>query len=153
MTITCHYCTKTYEFRSGHRGIKFCSKECYQSSRRLPIEDVIRGRRLSHEKCKDAQSAYNRLKYQRLRATVIQAYGGRCACCGESCTSFLTIEHTLNDGAQERALGLRAAKLLNYIIRNGFPPTYSVACFNCNSGREVNGGVCPHKEALWKEVC
>jgi hypothetical protein len=31
-------------------------------------------------------------------------------------------------------------------VRNGFPPGYQVLCMNCNHGKRMNNGVCPHKE-------
>jgi hypothetical protein len=29
--------------------------------------------------------------------------------------------------------------------KRGYPPGYRVLCFNCNRGRYLNGGVCPHE--------
>jgi hypothetical protein len=33
-----------------------------------------------------------------------------------------------------------------WLIRRGFPVGFQVLCFNCNIGRSMNGGICPHKE-------
>src|SRR5689334_23309544 len=38
--------------------------------------------------------------YARLRAEVIAAYGGKCACCGETEQKFLTIDHEEGTGAE-----------------------------------------------------
>jgi len=27
-----------------------------------------------------------------------------------------------------------------------YPDGFQVACWNCNAGRDLNGGVCPHQE-------
>jgi hypothetical protein len=32
---------------------------------------------------------------------------------------------------------------------NGFPAGFQVLCFNCNQGRRLNHGVCPHVEAQY----
>jgi hypothetical protein len=40
--------------------------------------------------------------------------------------------------------------VLKSIIRNGYPPDFEILCFNCNCGKAVNGGICPH-EALRAE--
>ena len=34
------------------------------------------------------------------------------------------------------------------IIRGGFPANYQILCANCNWGKEMNGGVCPHIEIM-----
>lgn len=73
-----------------------------------------------------------------------------CHCCGETTVSFLTLDHLNNDGKADRA-GMKRMGIAFYrkLISQGLPdrPDLAVACFNCNLGRCVNGGVCPHKEA------
>lgn len=82
---------------------------------------------------------------QKRRQEVLDAYGGRCACCGEATSAFLTIDHVNNDGAAER--GLRTHELYAKLKRHGFPrDRYQLLCFNCNLGKHYNGGTCPHKE-------
>lgn len=95
-------------------------------------------------------------KYQReyrraLKDQCFQAYGGFvCACCGETEQKFLTLDHKNNDGAKHRKeIGARGGiAIYHWIIRNGFPPMFQVLCFNCNHGRHLNGGTCPHKEEV-----
>lgn len=72
-----------------------------------------------------------------------------CACCGE-CFSimFLTIDHIYNDGNIHRKdLKLRGYKksFYKYLIENGYPDAYQVLCWNCNEGKRLNKGICPHK--------
>jgi hypothetical protein len=79
------------------------------------------------------------------------AYGGfRCACCGETEKTFLTLDHIGNDGAswRKRILGgrLRAGyATYAWIYKNGFPEGFQVLCMNCNFGKRMNGGICPHQ--------
>ena len=40
----------------------------------------------------------------KLRALVIEHYGDRCSCCGESEIKFLAIDHINNDGAEQGLL-------------------------------------------------
>ncbi len=98
---------------------------------------------------------YNRIaKYSldRLRRKVYEAYGDKCVCCGESNPLFLTIDHINNDGAQHRrALNRRrrgsdTGAILRWARDNNYPDTLQLLCWNCNCGRQRNGGVCPHKE-------
>lgn len=90
-----------------------------------------------------------------LKLAVFTAYGGPvCVCCGEAIFEFLTVDHiNSNGGAHRRALakvvkylGLGGIHFYAWLRRQGFPPGYQVLCWNCNSGRHVNGGICPHKQ-------
>ena len=36
-------------------------------------------------------------------------------------------------------------KFYRWLKRNNFPEGFQVLCFNCNCGKEINKGVCPHK--------
>jgi len=100
------------------------------------------------------QAWYNKAKVE-LKRAAIDAYGGKCACCGESNLAFLTIEHRNNDGAEyRRSLGNRSRGGIHTyrdLKKHGYPQDegLEVACWNCNAGRQVNGGVCPHQIKQW----
>lgn len=90
----------------------------------------------------------NRASRRRLRQSIVDGYGGMCACCGEVEFIFLTIDHINNDGSSERrAEGASLDKLCRRIKAEGFPPRYQLLCYNCNCGKFRNGGKCPHEEA------
>lgn len=84
---------------------------------------------------------------RRRKEEVKQAYGGECACCGETRSAFLTIDHMNNDGAEHRRKmrpgGRGCGGKIYTILKN---EGYRLLCWNCNSGRAVNGGTCPHQE-------
>lgn len=96
------------------------------------------------DKCLAAKKAHN-AKYKQM---VIEAYGGRCACCGEDNPVFLSIDHIDNKGNKHRLTGVGCGnKLYQWLVRNDFPKdNYQLLCFNCNQGKRVNGGVCPHQQ-------
>ena len=81
-----------------------------------------------------------------LRAEMLAAYGNCCSCCGESEEAFLTLDHVDRDGADHRRrLGTNFA-VWQELKRKGWPKRgYTLLCYNCNCGRERNGGVCPHR--------
>jgi len=83
-------------------------------------------------------------KYRKsLRGRVFAHYGEACACCGEDTPLFLTIDHVNNDGADHRReIGRR---LYGWLVSHGFPEGYQTLCYNCNSGKHLNGGKCPHE--------
>ena len=86
-----------------------------------------------------------------------QGYGGYCcSCCGETIIEFLTLDHINNDGAHHRRKlcnesrnisATRGRALYRWIVRNDFPPIFQVLCCNCNFGKQINGGVCPHEKS------
>jgi hypothetical protein len=98
------------------------------------------------------QNAWNRPYKDRVRDLVFKAYGGyRCACCGETERKFLTLDHVNNDGAADRMkiAGKRTASgwtTYRYLWKHKFPPGYQILCMNCNFGKRMNKGVCPHRE-------
>lgn len=82
----------------------------------------------------------------RLRAEMLVAYGGRCACCGESEPVFLQLDHVHNDGHLDRKAHKTSTKLFAVLRRQNWPrERYQLLCANCNFGKLLNRGVCPHK--------
>jgi len=90
-----------------------------------------------------------------LRFDIISHYSKgtfRCFCCGETIYEFLTIDHIDGKGSEHRkritngkGSGGRSHTVYRWLKKNNYPKGYQISCFNCNSGRSLNGGVCPHK--------
>lgn len=115
--------------------------------------EVVKRNRATPQGRASATAAERRQRVK-LKAETIAAYGGKCACCGESEPVFLTVDHVNNDGGgRKREVGGGVA-FYRLLRRLGFPTDgYRLLCFNCNSGRQINGGVCPHeasKEQQWE---
>jgi hypothetical protein len=85
-----------------------------------------------------------------IKEKVINGYGGKCKCCGETLLDFLTIDHINNDGAIHRKEFGRAGKIHRWIISNNFPEEFQVLCFNCNYSKFLNNGKCIHQ--IYKEI-
>lgn len=80
--------------------------------------------------------------YQAKRAAVIEHYGGRCVCCGESEPAFLALDHINGDGNKDRnEHGTRSWYL---VARRGYPVTFQLLCHNCNMAKSWLK-VCPHQ--------
>lgn len=91
-------------------------------------------------------SSYNRKAYVKLKIEVINAYGGKCACCHETTFEFLTLDHINNDGADHRRkVGGYTRKVWSDLKKNGFPPIMQVLCANCHLAKTISGE-CPHKK-------
>lgn len=94
-------------------------------------------------KCRTDALATNKRVRARQFAAVLAAYGGACACCGETTPAFLTIDHVDGGGAEHRREVGR--DIYRWLVREGFPDGFRLLCWNCNCGRERNGGMCPHE--------
>lgn len=87
----------------------------------------------------------------RRRFEVIEAYGGKCACCGESNPEFLTIDHIDGTGAEHRRqMGkgktFAGAEFYNWLRKQGYPKdNYQLLCMNCNFAKG-HFGICPHQK-------
>lgn len=85
---------------------------------------------------------------ERIRHETLAAYGGRCECCGESKSEFLTIDHKFGLTPEERLQRKRRSgggwRLYYKLKKLGYPrDRYRLLCFNCNSSRGFMG-YCPH---------
>jgi hypothetical protein len=90
---------------------------------------------------------------KRIRKQAIQKYGGRCVCCGVVEVLFLTIDHINGDGSKDRQKHGGTGWYME-LLRTERRNDLQVLCYNCNMGREVNGGICPHHspspDDLWE---
>lgn len=97
---------------------------------------------------KEQQLALQRAYRKRLKDEVYAAYGGYiCVCCGESNPLFLTLDHVKNDGnIHRKQIGNRGGiGIYVWLRKHRFPPGIQVLCWNCNQGKRLNHGICPHK--------
>jgi len=77
---------------------------------------------------------------------IYAAYGGaKCNCCGETELKFLTVDHINNDGAAHRKITGIGNNFFLWLRKNNFPSGFQILCFNCNCGKNVNKGICPHQ--------
>lgn len=105
--------------RKARPGVKHCTKH------RTIIEAVYK-------------------RNQETRLKVIAKYGAKCVCCKESNMRLLTFDHVNNDGKLHRqSIG---NTMCTWLIKNNFPSSIQLLCYNCNIGKYHNKGKCPHQE-------
>jgi hypothetical protein len=80
---------------------------------------------------------------RRVKKEAIEKYGSVCACCGENCMEFLTIDHISGGGIQERGNG-SGARFYRKLIREARRDDLRVLCMNCNHAIGLYG-YCPHE--------
>lgn len=100
---------------------------------------------INKNKCLKCRERYNLLKRERFareRDRIIQGYGSKCVCCGETEPLFLSIDHVVPCGKNRK----QTYQLFKQILDENFPEDYQLLCFNCNCGRDINGGICPHSD-------
>jgi hypothetical protein len=99
------------------------------------------------EPCRAKVRQVTKRRSRERRELVLRHYGGKCECCGEAEMAFLTIDHADGNGGQHRA-EIKRADITAWLIQHEFPLGFRVLCWNCNCGRQVNGGACPHQLKL-----
>ena len=138
-------------------GISRYCKECVRKRSKTQYwANPEKARKYSLEKYrknKDVLNEKRRLREEKNKATVFNAYGGYiCACCGETERVFLTIDHINGGGTAHRKKVKGGGKTTyRWIRKNNYPKGFQVLCFNCNSGKWLNGGICPHEEKRRRE--
>lgn len=110
-----------------------------------PDKSRARSRARNRSLSKETRNDYARKARVKLRSEVYDHYGAYCACCGEKEQKFLTVDHVNGNGKEHRKTAGGVLGTLHDIRRRGFPPEFQILCFNCNQGRQLNGGICPHK--------
>jgi hypothetical protein len=107
-------------------------------------------RRYCSTGCRDAVlDERRRVARKASRSEALRAYGGEtpnCACCGEDQLLFLALDHVDGGGRQHRK-ETGGGGFYAWLRRHGYPAGFQVLCHNCNMGRQLNGGICPHQRS------
>jgi hypothetical protein len=138
-------------------GLTLC-RSCSQKSSKKNKEIVAKRKQLGlcvtcgRESSCDGQvnceacAAEGREYHRKNKRACFDHYGRACTCCGvEFDERFLTLDHVNNDGAAHRE-EIGKSTLYRWAIKNKFPDSLQTHCWNCNLGKGINGGVCPHRE-------
>jgi 5-methylcytosine-specific restriction endonuclease McrA len=112
-------------------------------------QDSIKDRKsiLNHENYlinKEKVNKRSKEYAQNIRSIVLEHYGNKCACCGETRKEFLSIDHINNDGNKQRIIaGGGGFTFQCWIVKNNFPDDLQILCHNCNLAKGFYG-YCPH---------
>jgi hypothetical protein len=82
---------------------------------------------------------------QVLKKLVTEKYGdknGGCICCGVTELCFLSIDHIKDDGYKDRQEN--KGKLYWRLVKENFPKDFQTLCHNCQWGKRMHKGFCPH---------
>ena len=100
---------------------------------------------------RESKRVYSLAKHRNNRTIVINHYGGKCACCGESTYEFLAIDHINGGGtAHRREIKGYGSRMCDWLIKNNFPDGFQILCHNCNLAKGFYGQ-CPHQKGQDQE--
>lgn len=96
-------------------------------------------------KNKSSYKARQQRTYKALRTEALEAYGHKCACCGEVRYNFLAIDHTNGGGREQlRRDGIQRSDLTRWLRDNNYPQDdFRCLCHSCNTSLGMYG-YCPH---------
>lgn len=88
-----------------------------------------------------------------IRKEILDSYGNRCVCCGETTKEFLSIDHINGGGCKhKKELKKEGNGYYRWIKEQGFPKDFlRLLCYNCNMSLGFNG-YCPHNKNKVKVV-
>jgi hypothetical protein len=109
----------------------------YRKRRLLQLETVLI----------TAKAVHDRNNHRQLRKAAFAIYGNVCQCCNLDDEMILTIDHVTGGGRQhKRTLNINN-QFYKWLAKNSYPIGFQTLCFNCNCGRSINNGVCPHQSS------
>lgn len=127
-----------------------CLKRTYDRNYRVTHrEEIKRAHRQWKINNPERYKYHHNLYNQNRKRRVIEAYGGRCQCCGETEMSFLSIDHINNDGGtHRRELKSRGGgEFYSWLLRHNCPQDkFQCLCMNCQFGKRKTG-ICPHQNS------
>lgn len=146
----CEGCGKSFgRWSDGRKLCAQCRPKPVKPCARCGAEFTgsTESRRYCSVACRDAALKSQRVETRKAeRIEILRAYGGpepACVCCGEREPVFLALDHINGGGGQQRK-ELGGGGFYTWLRRNGYPAGFRVLCHNCNFGRQLNGGICPH---------
>ena len=143
----CQECLDYCAERGGEYRVK-CKEAgvCWVCGVRNPVEGKSKC-----QECTDHTARCDADRNAKSKEAVLKHYSGSdvpyCACCGETASEFLTIDHIDGNGAEHRRKNGYGTGWHTYywLIQNNYPDGFRVLCFNCNSARGFFG-YCPHEK-------
>lgn len=120
--------------RPPRQGLLSYCRQCHNAKANASRE---RNPETHRQRCRDYRA--------KLRKEILEAYGGKCVCCGETIPEFLALDHVNGGGNIHRKRDhlTAPAQLYRQVRDQGFPDTYRLLCHNCNSAIAWYGR-CPH---------
>lgn len=98
--------------------------------------------------CRTCLNLRTREHWRKYRELVFNHYGWVCKCCGETIKQFMSIDHINNDGYLDKNPNGKkksGKELYLLVVKQNYPDKYQTLCMNCNWGKKIGNGKCPHE--------
>ncbi len=119
---------------------------CFASTKENPCDGHVPAGRVYCDKHNTENNLESRLRASELRKLVIETYGSKCQCCGETEVELLQVDHVDGGGNQHRR-EIGQSQLYRWLKKHGFPRKgFILLCGSCNWSWGRNG-CCPHAKA------
>jgi hypothetical protein len=130
--------------RGGDGQLASQCSECREYGKNYAVKS--RSKWSDEERRRDQEKKRNFARECRVK--MLEAYGNKCTCCGETTPEFLAVDHVNNDGAHHRrtVVGYDPTALYRWAKKHGFPDSLQILCHNCNVAKAYYGS-CPHQRA------
>lgn len=127
----------------GHRTYGSC-KPCIAERVKTNPNRQLWAKRYT-ETHREENRARSRARNLRLRNQILDHYGRRCRCCGETEEAFLALDH-VNGGGNKHRREIKGghSSVYYWVITHNFPKDFQILCHNCNVAKG-NRGLCPHQ--------
>lgn len=131
---------KEYRDRNRAKGICISCGTQPVSGKYVTCPKCLDNSRIHGENYKERRNENHRL----LKEEVFSKYGSVCNCCREYRIAFLSIDHV--DGGGNIHRKQVKSNIYRWLKRNNYPEGFQLLCHNCNHGKHINGGICPHQQ-------
>ena len=139
-TETCIALVRDWEKRNPEKVKEFKHRDTMKNLTKH-LARIVAWKTDNPELARQRDQEYRR----RIKQDFVNAYGGKCECCGETIFEFLTCEHLNNSGKPDRVTGFLGLKMYLKAKREGYPKDkYTCLCMNCNFAGRF-GKQCPHR--------
>lgn len=132
----------------------YCGKNKHEEGKKTCSECLRKNKNRYSKSDKNIQlTRASEIRKER-KIRIFKYYGGICSCCGESELMFLALDHIDGGGNEHRRVignnknnrcGSSSTQFYKWVEKNNYPDFLQILCHNCNMGKHLNGGVCPHQ--------
>ena len=126
---------------------KSCAKQQRKDQRKAdPEKDNamrLKWKKANPERTRELNKKSRKKMAKIEKKKLLDAYGGKCECCGETDPHFLTLEHKNGVPDHHKINGRRKSHVYKLVEQEGYPDDYCLLCYNCNMAKG-NYGFCPH---------
>lgn len=128
--------------REASTYCKVCTKKINTRNYAIHHEKRRTRAQIYFQRTKRARVEKRNQQHRDMRSKFLFVYGGRCSCCGERRSEFLTVEHV---NGQKKIKKETSYSAYSNAIKEYPSKNYDILCVNCNHARG-RYGVCPHEK-------